>query len=147
MITSINCGRVLVIKTLYAVGFLTKNILPLAPPAISINKYNASKLWYFFNHTLRPRNYITWKAKPRHSNNRDAPEYFFGGNLIVYLFFISAFVYLRRNQAGRNNNLERSILELNNELQRMRIENEWRVDAISQGNWLNFQDLIELFTL
>ncbi|PKY13280.1 hypothetical protein RhiirB3_518667 [Rhizophagus irregularis] len=33
----------------------------------------------------------------------------------------------------RDNNLERTVLTLSNELQRMRTEAEWRNDAISQG--------------
>ena len=57
----------------------------------------------------------------------------FSGNLIIYLFFAGAFIFFRQQQTGRNNNLERSILALNNELQRMRTENEWRNDAVSQG--------------
>jgi cbb3-type cytochrome oxidase subunit 3 len=57
----------------------------------------------------------------------------FSGNLFLYIFFAGAFIYFRKQQTGRNNNLDKTILALNNELRKMRTENEWRDDAVSQG--------------
>ena len=57
----------------------------------------------------------------------------FSGNLFLYLIFAGVIIYFRKQQTGRNNDLERSILALNNELHRMRTENDWRNDAVSQG--------------
>jgi hypothetical protein len=60
----------------------------------------------------------------------------FSGNIITYISFVASFIYFRKQQTGRNSDLERSILALNNELQRMRTESEWRNDAVSQGKCL-----------
>jgi hypothetical protein len=58
---------------------------------------------------------------------------FFSGNVITYTVLAGVLSFFRKYQPGTNNELERTILALNNELQRMRAENEWRNDAISQG--------------
>src|SRR4051812_4547789 len=57
----------------------------------------------------------------------------FSENVTVYLLIAGGFLYMRRHQIGiqnnNNNNLERSILVLNNELQKMYTENEWKYDV------------------
>ena len=40
----------------------------------------------------------------------------FSGNIPVYIILAGVFVYLRINQSGRNNDLERRVLSLNNDL-------------------------------
>ena len=57
----------------------------------------------------------------------------FSGNIITYTVLAIALSYFRKYQSGTNSELERTVLALNNELQRMHAENEWRNDAISQG--------------
>ena len=56
----------------------------------------------------------------------------FSENLFLYIIFAEAFIYFHQQQTRRNNGLERSILALNNELQKIRTENEWRNDTVSQ---------------
>ena len=62
----------------------------------------------------------------------------FSGNVITYAVLAGALSFFRKYQPERSNNsdIEKSILALNNELQRMYTENEWRNDAISQGTLL-----------
>ena len=58
------------------------------------------------------------------------------GNISIYIILAVAFIYFHNNQTSggqRNDDLKRSILALNNELQRMRTENEWRNETVSQG--------------
>jgi hypothetical protein len=55
----------------------------------------------------------------------------FSGNVASYAVVAVALSFFR--QPGANNELERTLLALNNELQKMRAENEWRNDVISQG--------------
>src|ERR1044071_2099274 len=58
----------------------------------------------------------------------------FSGNISIYLFFaITIFFFRKYLMRSRDNNLERTILTLSNELQRMRTEAEWRNDTASQG--------------
>src|ERR1051325_8388442 len=58
----------------------------------------------------------------------------FSGNINIYLFTVAGFIFFRKYLMGsRDNNLERTILALNNEIQRMRTEADWKNDAISQG--------------
>ena len=58
------------------------------------------------------------------------------GNTSIYLFLAIAIFFSRKYLMGmqdKNNNLERTLLTLSNELQRIRTEAEWRNDASSQG--------------
>ena len=58
----------------------------------------------------------------------------FSGNISIYLIFAITIFFLRKYLMGsRDNNLERTVLTLSNELQRMRTEAEWRNDTASQG--------------
>ncbi len=64
---------------------------------------------------------------------------FFSKNINMYIILAVVFIYFYNNQMSRgqkNDDLKRSILVLNNELQRMRTENEWRNEAVSQGKIL-----------
>ena len=63
------------------------------------------------------------------------------GNAIIYIFLVVAFIYLRKNimtpQISSDpsiKKLENAILVLNNEMNRMRTETEWRSEIRSQGN-------------
>ena len=58
----------------------------------------------------------------------------FSGNVNIYIIFAVAIFFFRKYlMRSGDNNLERTVLTLSNELQRMRTEAEWRNDAISQG--------------
>ena len=58
----------------------------------------------------------------------------FSGNISIYLIFAITIFFFRKYLMGsRDNNLERTVLTLSNELQRMRTEAEWRNDTASQG--------------
>ena len=64
------------------------------------------------------------------------------GNVITYTFLAGVLSFFRTSgkyqpEKSNNNELERTVLALNNELQRMRAENEWRNDAISQGKLIH----------
>jgi hypothetical protein len=63
----------------------------------------------------------------------DVIQNVFSGNVITYAVLAGALSFFRKYQPGTNNELERTVLALNNELQRMRTENEWKNDAVSQG--------------
>jgi hypothetical protein len=55
----------------------------------------------------------------------------FSGNVITYAVLAGALSFFCKYQPGTNKELERIALVLNNEIQRMRTENEWKNDAIS----------------
>ncbi|PKK58546.1 hypothetical protein RhiirC2_763357 [Rhizophagus irregularis] len=55
------------------------------------------------------------------------------GNVITYAVIAGSLFFFRNYQPGTNKELERTVLALNNEIQRMRTEIEWKNDAISQG--------------
>lgn len=55
------------------------------------------------------------------------------GNVITYAVIAGSLFFFRNHQPGTNKELERTVLALNNEIQRMRTEIEWKNDAISQG--------------
>ncbi|POG81140.1 hypothetical protein GLOIN_2v1510815 [Rhizophagus irregularis DAOM 181602=DAOM 197198] len=58
----------------------------------------------------------------------------FSGNISIYLIFAITIFFFRKYLMGsRDNNLERTVLTLSNELQRMRTEAEWRNDTASQA--------------
>ena len=58
----------------------------------------------------------------------------FSGNVNIYIIFAFAIFFFHKYLMwSGDNNLERTVLTLSNELQRMRTEAEWRNDAISQG--------------
>jgi hypothetical protein len=70
------------------------------------------------------------------------------GNVITYTFLAGVLSFFRTSgkyqpEKSNNNELEKMILTLNNELQKMRAENEWRNDAISQGK-SNSHDLTHM---
>ena len=70
------------------------------------------------------------------------------GNVITYTFLAGVLSFFRTSgkyqpERSNNNELERTVLALNNELQRMRAENEWRNSAISQGK-SNSHDLTHI---
>ncbi|CAB5213345.1 unnamed protein product [Rhizophagus irregularis] len=54
------------------------------------------------------------------------------GNVITYAVIAGSLFFFRNHQPGTNKELERTVLALNNEIQRMRTEIEWKNDAISQ---------------
>jgi len=60
------------------------------------------------------------------------------GNEIIYIFLVVAFIYLRKNIMTPSDpsikKLENAILILNNEINRMRTETEWKSEIRSQGN-------------
>ena len=60
------------------------------------------------------------------------------GNTIIYTFLVVAFIYLRKNIMTPSDpsikKLENAILILNNEINRMRTETEWKSEIRSQGN-------------
>ncbi len=88
------------------------------------------RLWYLFCNFLH-HHHILWDA---HWGvlTMEILQIIFSGNFFTYTILVEVFIYLHRYQANPQNNLERSILTLNNELQRMCIENEWRNEVISQ---------------
>ncbi|RGB39140.1 hypothetical protein C1646_690492, partial [Rhizophagus diaphanus] len=54
----------------------------------------------------------------------------FSGNINIYIIFAIAIFFFRKYLMGSgDNNLERTVLTLSNELQRMRTEAEWKNDA------------------
>jgi hypothetical protein len=59
------------------------------------------------------------------------------GNTSIYIILAIAIFFSRKYLMGmqdkNNNNLERTLLTLSNELQRIRTEAEWRNDVSSQG--------------
>jgi len=59
------------------------------------------------------------------------------GNEIIYIFLVVAFIYLRKNIMTPSDpsikKLEKAILALNNEINRMRTETEWKSEIRSQG--------------
>ncbi|CAB4485461.1 unnamed protein product [Rhizophagus irregularis] len=58
----------------------------------------------------------------------------FSGNVNIYIIVAIAIIFFRKYLLlSGDNNLERTVLTLSNELQRMRTEAEWRNDAISQA--------------
>src|SRR5256885_507335 len=58
----------------------------------------------------------------------------FSGNISIYLIFAITIFFFRKYLMGsRDNNLERTLLTLSNELQRMRTEAEWKNETSSQG--------------
>jgi hypothetical protein len=71
-------------------------------------------------------------AIPKRPNNGHDPECFFGKRNYIRSSS-GALSFFRKYRPGSNNELEKTILALNNELQIMRTENEWRSDATSQG--------------
>src|SRR5205085_1247560 len=71
--------------------------------------------------------------EPWCSNYGNDPEYFFW-NVNIYIIVAIAIIFFRKYlMRSGDNNLERTVLTLSNELQRMRTEAEWRNDAISHG--------------
>lgn len=63
----------------------------------------------------------------------DIIQNIFSGNVYIYAIFAVAIIFFRKYlMESRDNNLERTVLTLSNELQRIRTEAEWRNDAISQ---------------
>src|SRR5688572_25028291 len=64
----------------------------------------------------------------------DMIQSIFSGNVNIYIIVAIAIIFFRKYliRSG-DNNLERIVLTLSNEFQRMRTEAEWRNDAISQG--------------
>ena len=62
----------------------------------------------------------------------------FSGNINIYIIFAIAIFFFRKYLMGsRDNNLERTLLTLSNELQKMCTEAEWRNDTASQGKLLS----------
>ena len=58
----------------------------------------------------------------------------FSGNVNIYIIVAIAIIFFRKYlMRSGDNNLERTVLTLSNELQRMRTEAEWRNDTASQG--------------
>ena len=58
----------------------------------------------------------------------------FSGNVNIYIIIAIAIIFFRKYlMRSGDNNLERTVLTLSNELQRMRTEAEWRNDAISHA--------------
>ncbi|CAG8813656.1 36725_t:CDS:2, partial [Racocetra persica] len=58
----------------------------------------------------------------------------FSGNITIYIIFVVAIIFFRKYLKGSgDNNLEKTILALSNELQRMRTEAEWRNETASQA--------------
>ena len=59
------------------------------------------------------------------------------GNLIPYLLLVIGFIFMQNHQKQtappKDDNLEKAILALSNEVQKMRTEAEWRSEARSQG--------------
>ena len=60
----------------------------------------------------------------------------FSGNVIIYIFLVGVFLFLRKYLSStlaksQIAKLEKSILALNNEIQKMKGEAEW--DRVSQG--------------
>ncbi|RGB34384.1 hypothetical protein C1646_668550 [Rhizophagus diaphanus] len=49
------------------------------------------------------------------------------------------------DKTGTNNELERTVLVLNNEIQRIHTENEWKNDAITQGKRSEYNDETEIY--
>ncbi|GES81249.1 hypothetical protein GLOIN_2v1510815 [Rhizophagus clarus] len=59
----------------------------------------------------------------------------FSGNVNIYIIVAIAIIFFRKYlMRSGDNNLERTVLTLSNELQRMRTEAEWRNDTASQGS-------------
>ncbi|KAF0467818.1 hypothetical protein F8M41_025935 [Gigaspora margarita] len=58
----------------------------------------------------------------------------FSGNITIYIIFVVAIIFIRKYLKGSGeNNLEKTILALSNELQKMRTEAEWRNETASQA--------------
>ncbi|GBB84989.1 hypothetical protein RclHR1_11580010 [Rhizophagus clarus] len=58
----------------------------------------------------------------------------FSGNVNIYIIVAIAIIFFRKYlMRSGDNNLERTVLTLSNELQRMRTEAEWRNDTASQA--------------
>ncbi|PKB92850.1 hypothetical protein RhiirA5_443159 [Rhizophagus irregularis] len=56
----------------------------------------------------------------------------FSGNIISYVVVAVALAFFCKSQPRINNELERTVLALNNEIQRMRTEIKWKNNAILQ---------------
>ncbi len=70
----------------------------------------------------------------------------FSGNAIIYIIFAVVIIFLRKylslaSAKSQVAKLEKSILALNNEIQKMKGEAEW--DRVSQGN--KYSDLLVIF--
>ncbi|UZO03089.1 uncharacterized protein OCT59_023502 [Rhizophagus irregularis] len=63
----------------------------------------------------------------------DVIQNVFSGNIISYAVVAVALAFFRKSQPRINNELERTVLALNNEIQRMRTEIKWKNNAILQG--------------
>jgi hypothetical protein len=63
----------------------------------------------------------------------DMLQNIFLGNIVTYSFLAGALTFFHKSQLRTNKELERTVLALNNEIQRMCTENEWKNDAILQG--------------
>jgi uncharacterized protein YoxC len=73
----------------------------------------------------------------------DVIQNVFSGNIIIsYAVVAVALAFFCKSHLGTNNELERTVLTLNNEIQRMRTEIEWKNNAISQGKSIMLQSAV-----